>query len=98
MKTLNTILVAVDFSTGSRAALDQAIRIAGLQGAGLHIVHVVDEAAVSALVHSRASSYESQAKSSSEGAAAALDRWLERSPVPQGCVIHIVIGHPLHEI
>lgn len=98
MKTLNTILVAVDFSTGSRAALDQAIRIANLQGASLHIVHVVEEAAVAALAHSHASAYESQAKISSEGAATALDRWLEGSPVPRGCVIHIVIGHPLHEI
>ena len=98
MKTLNTILVAVDFSMGSRAALDQAVRIAGIQQAALHIIHVVDQAAVEALAHSRAASIESQEETSCAGAKEALKSWLQRSHLPPDCGIHVVIGHPVSEI
>ena len=66
MSTLNTILVAVDFSTGSRAALEQASRIARLQRAKLHVLHVVDSSAVATLAASRESTYESQAGTAAE--------------------------------
>ncbi|MDZ4403600.1 universal stress protein [Prosthecobacter sp.] len=98
MNTLNTILVAVDFSIGSRAALEQAARIASLQGAKLHVLHVADSSAVAALARSRESSYEIQAKTASEGAQAALIRWLEQSEVPANAEVTIAVGTPLHEI
>ncbi|MEQ1748885.1 MAG: universal stress protein [Prosthecobacter sp.] len=98
MKTLNTILVAVDFSTGSRAALEQAARIAHLQGAALHVLHVIDSAAVTARAESRESRYENQARTAAEGASVALDRWLETIPLPACRQVHIVTGTPLEEI
>ncbi len=98
MNTLNTILVAVDFSTGSRAALEQASRIARLQGARLHVLHVVDSSAVATLAASRESSYESQAAAAAHGAQTALNSWLAQSHVPADVEATIAIGTPLHEI
>ncbi|MCF7786852.1 MAG: universal stress protein [Prosthecobacter sp.] len=98
MNTLTTILVAVDFSTGSRAALEQASRIARLQGATLHVLHVVDSAAVVTLAASRESSYENQAAIATEGARTALKAWLAQSEVPAGVEATIAVGTPLHEI
>jgi universal stress protein E len=98
MNTLKTILVAVDFSTGSRAALDQASRIALLQGARLHVLHVVDSSAVATLAASRESSYESQAAAATAGAQTALTAWLTHSAVPANVEVTIAIGTPLHEI
>jgi nucleotide-binding universal stress UspA family protein len=98
MNHLKTILVAVDFSTGSRAALDQAARIAGLNGAKLHVLHVMDSAAVMALADAHEESFERRAKQSAEGAGAALVRWMEHSTVPAGCEVTIATGVPLHEI
>jgi len=98
MYTLDTILVAVDFSTGSRAALQQGARIARLQGARLHVLHVVDSASVAALASSREASYESQSQTATEGAHTALNTWLAQSEVHSNVEITIAIGTPLHEI
>jgi universal stress protein E len=98
MNSLKIILVAVDFSPGSRAALEQAARIARLQGAKLHVLHVVDSAAVATLAASRESSYESQVKVATEGARTALNAWLAQSEVPAGVEATIAVGTPLHEI
>ena len=98
MNTLKTILVAVDFSTGSRAALEQASRIARLQGAKLHVLHVVDSTAVATLASSRESTYESQATAATEGARTALQAWLAHSEVPADAEVTIAMGTPLHEI
>jgi nucleotide-binding universal stress UspA family protein len=98
MNTLKTILVPVDFSTGSRSALEQASRLAGLNGASLHVMHVVDTAAVSSQADSRNTSFERQAAIASEGARDALVRWLAQAGAPAGCQSTIVVGVPLHEI
>lgn len=99
MNTFKTILVAVDFSTGSRAALEQAARIVGLTGAQLQVLHVVDAAAVAALAASREENYETHLRTATEGAAAALTRWMKQSPsVPDDCAVTIAVGTPLHEI
>jgi universal stress protein E len=98
MNTLNSILVAVDFSTGSRSALEQAARITCLQGAKLNVLHVIDESALKALARSHGSNFEKEASKATAGASAAMDRWLETIKLPACCQIHIVIGHPLHEI
>ncbi len=98
MNTLKTILVAVDFSTGSRTALEQAARIAGLNGAKLQVLHVVDAAAVAALAASREENYETHAKTATEGASAALTRWMAQSTAPADYEATIALGNPLHEI
>jgi len=96
--TLKTILVAVDFSTGSRTALAQAARLVGLNGAKLHVLHVVDAAAVAALADSREENYETHAKLATEGASTALTRWMAQSTAPGDYEVTIAIGNPLHEI
>ncbi len=98
MSKLSTILVAVDFSTGSRTAYEQAVRIAALHGAKLKVLHVVDSAAVAALADSREEPFENHAKVATEGASAALTRWMEQSPGPVDCEVTIALGTPLHEI
>ncbi|OYW29651.1 MAG: hypothetical protein B7Z47_04530 [Chthoniobacter sp. 12-60-6] len=98
MNTLKTILVAVDFSTGSRAALEQAVRIAHLQGARLHVLHVVDSTAVATMAASRESSYETQATTAAEGARTALQSWLVGSQKSSEVEVIIAVGTPLHEI
>ncbi len=98
MNTLKTILVPVDFSTGSRAALEQAARLAGLNGASLHVLHVVDTAAVASLADSRNTSFDRQAETAAEGAKEALASWLAQAGAPAGCQTNIVVGVPLHEI
>jgi len=97
MNDLTTILVAVDFSPGSRAALEQAARIAGATKASLHVVHVVDQTAVEALSESHGTSFESQARISCEGASTALDDWLAQSRVSANGGVTILVGSPLHE-
>ena len=98
MNKLTTILVAVDFSTGSRTAYEQAVRIAALHGAKLQVLHVVDSAAVAALAESREESFENHARVATEGAGAALTRWLAHSPAAASYEVTIAMGTPLHEI
>ena len=43
MQALNSILVPVDFSAGSKHALAYAMRLADTLGASLHVVHVLDD-------------------------------------------------------
>ena len=98
MNTLKTILIPVDFSTGSRSALEQAARLAGLNQASLHVLHVVDTAAVSMIADSRNMSFERQAAIAAEGAKEALVSWLAQAGAPASCQSTIVVGVPLHEI
>lgn len=98
MKTIRTILAAVDFSTGSHTALEQASRLALKTGANLHVLHVVDSAAAAAHAASREESYDSFARTASEGARAALDRWVAPLNLPKGYETTIVVGNPMHEV
>lgn len=93
-----TILIAVDFSTGSRAALEQASRLAQIHGSSLHVLHVMDAAALAALADRRGEAFESAAQSATEGGRRALESWLAQSLMPDGYEITLVIGVPLHEI
>jgi nucleotide-binding universal stress UspA family protein len=43
MQAVNSILVPVDFSAGSKHALAYAIRLADAFGASLHVIHVLDD-------------------------------------------------------
>ncbi|WP_395741751.1 universal stress protein [Prosthecobacter sp.] len=98
MNTPRTILVAVDFSTGSHAALVQAARLATLSGARLHVLHVVDSEAVATLASLREESFESHARTAVEGARKALASWLHGVTLPAGFETTIATGVPLHEI
>jgi len=96
--SLKTILIAVDFSTGSRAALEQASRLAQIHGSKLHVLHVMDAAALAALADRRGEAFASAAQSATEGGRRALESWLAQSLMPDGYEITLVIGVPLHEI
>jgi len=98
MNKLATLLVAVDFSTGSRTAFEQAARIAALQGAKLQVLHVVDAAAVAALADSREEPFENHAQVATAGASTALTSWMAQSPAPVDYEVTIALGTPLHEI
>ncbi|MCF7790221.1 MAG: universal stress protein [Prosthecobacter sp.] len=98
MNKLTTILVAVDFSTGSRTAYEQAVRIATIHSAKVHVLHVVDSAAVAALANSREEPFENHAKVATEGATTALSQWMAQSPAPDHYEVTIALGTPLHEI
>ncbi|HEY5914596.1 MAG TPA: universal stress protein [Verrucomicrobiae bacterium] len=63
MNTLKTILVGVDFSECSRSALEQAVRLARWNNAGLRIIHVLPPASLN---------------SSGEELQPTLDEWRER--------------------
>lgn len=96
--SIKSILVAIDFSTGSRAALDQAVRIASQHDAKLHVLHVIDHEALATLAERRREPFESAAQNATEGGRKALDSWLAQSRLPEGHEVSIVTGAPLHEI
>jgi nucleotide-binding universal stress UspA family protein len=98
MTDYKRILVAVDFSTGSRAALEEASRLARKSEAKLHVLHVVDSMAVAALRDSHGGVYEKQAEVTAQGASAALGRWLQSADLPEAHEATVAVGVPLHEI
>src|SRR5688500_12060562 len=98
MTTYKTILVAVDFSTGSRSALNEACRLALRRHAKLHVLHVVDSMAIAALLDSHGGVFEKQAEVAAQGARTALSRWLDGVTLPENFEATIATGVPLHEI
>lgn len=101
MNSLRTILVVVDFSTSSRSALEQAARLARLNSASLHVLHVVDSAAVDMIAVSHKVTREQLAVIEAEGkrqAEQSLSRWMAQAGASAGCRSTIVEGVPLHEI
>ncbi|HYF37343.1 MAG TPA: universal stress protein, partial [Prosthecobacter sp.] len=98
MTNYKTILVAVDFSTGSRAALNEACRLSIQHGAKLQVLHVVDSMAVAALLDSHGGVYEKQAEVAARGASTALARWLDGVTLPENYEATVAVGVPLHEI
>jgi universal stress protein E len=98
MNTIKTILVAVDFSTGSRAALEHASRLAKLHQARLHVLHVMDSYAIAVLAGRRGEAFDSAAAHALAGGRKALGSWLAQTQLPEGHEVEIIIGAPLHEI
>ena len=97
MKT-KLILAPVDFSTGSRAALEHAARLAVELGAKLHVLHVIDSFALATMADGRREPFDRAAKHSFDHARKALDEWLGHSTLPAGYEVTLVIGAPVHEI
>lgn len=98
MNTLRSIVAPVDFSTESRAALQQAVRLAGLNGALLHVLHVVDGEAVGMIAGSRHITFERESEIAAKGARDALARWLAEAGAPVDCILTVTIGEPFYEI
>ncbi|MDP1586888.1 MAG: universal stress protein [Prosthecobacter sp.] len=93
-----TILAAVDFSTGSRAALEHAARLATQHQARLHVLHVMDSHAIAVLADRRGEPYSSAAANALDGGRKALNSWLAQTHLPEGIWVEVLIGAPLHEI
>ena len=101
MNKLKTILVVVDFSSGSRSALMQAARLARLNKASLHVLHVVDSTPIDLIAVTQDVTREQLAAIESERtiqAKQALSHWMAQAGAPADCRNTIVVGAPLHEI
>jgi len=98
MNRLKSILVGVDFSECSKAALQQAARMAQWNGATLHVLHVIESMVVTELAAALKVSVEQQRQTVVTGARHELTRWLGNTDALGNFKTDIVIGIPLDEI
>ena len=78
MNQTQCILVGVDFSDGARAALQQALRLAARNRAVLHVLHVIDAAALGELAGALHTALAPQAATAMELGRAELARSVRR--------------------
>jgi universal stress protein E len=96
MNRLSNIFVAVDFSDCSKAALAQAVRIAGWNGAALHALHVIEPQAVSDVALGMEATEFDVNNLLTRQAHAKLTGWVgEAGGQAQ---INVVVGTPIHEV
>jgi universal stress protein E len=98
MKALQTILVGVDFSLGSRAALHFASDLAARQGAHLHVLHVVETLVLTDLAEAMRQGREELAPQVASDARVALERFLRELPSPTELSTEVVVGSPAREL
>lgn len=98
MNQIKKILVGVDFSECSRAALLQAARIAAWNGAAVHVLHVIDALAVAELSEALHQPAERQQATAVSLAERELARWLGPAGLPPAARAEAVLGDPLAEI
>lgn len=96
MNQLKTILVAVDFSDCSKAALAQAVRIAGWNGAKLHALHVIEPLVVSNVAWSMDASNSDANDLVHRQTHAKLTAWVAEAGGQ--AEVSVVVGNPLHEV
>jgi nucleotide-binding universal stress UspA family protein len=96
MNQLKNILVAVDFSDCSKAALAQAVRIAGWNGAGLHALHAIEPLVVSDVALAMHATSADANDLVRRQAHAKLTAWLEAAGGQ--AEVSVVVGNPLHEV
>lgn len=96
MDQLKNILVAVDFSDSSKAALAQAVRLADGNDARLHALHVIEPLVVSDLAWAMHACRRDADRMMIRQAQAKLTAWIEEAG-GQGEAI-VVVGSPLHEV
>lgn len=96
MNQLKNILVAVDFSDCSRAAMAQAVRLAGWNGATLHALHVIDPLVAASVASGTRLSPSEADQFVQEQAHARLTAWLQEAGGQ--AAVRVVIGTPLHEV
>lgn len=96
MNQLQNILVAVDFSPCSKAALAQAVRIAGWNHARLHVLHVVEPLVIADLAWS---THETRLDANDlvhQRTHDKLTAWIEDAGGEAAA--SVVVGSPLHEV
>lgn len=95
MNKLKNILVAVDFSPASKAALSQAVRLARWNGARLNVLHGVDEMDIAEAASAMGKPkcvFEELALS---GAQVAMKNLLRQAGAPRGTQAQVLRGAPI---
>lgn len=95
MNRLQHILVGVDFSPSARTALEQAVRLANWNGAGIEVVHVVDVRSVFEYAEVTEQPLLLVEKEVSERMQRELENWVAGSNLPREASTHTLIGIPL---
>lgn len=96
MNQIKNILVAVDFSDCSKAALAQAVRIAGWNGAALHAQHVIEPIVVSDLAWAGRATSADAKDLVCRKAHARLSTWV--ADASGQAKLSVVVGTPIHEV
>ena len=95
MNRLKTILVGVDFSDGSRRALEQAVRLAQWNQARLRIIHALDPDEMDFGGEEMPPALDELRRRHREQSIARLAEWAEQAGVPDGHSREVMYGVPL---
>lgn len=95
MNQIKNILVGVDFSAGSRCALEQAVRLARWNAAGLRIIHVMPPPSLPAGDGVLQQVLDELRGRMREAAIARLTEWVETADAPAGHSREVINGVPL---
>ena len=98
MAAIKQILFATDFSEASAGAAEQAIYLAGLTGANLHVLHVIDELAESQRVMVPSEAFQTLQKEVELQAFKDLESFCRKVPQTIVTTSHAVIGKPFQKI
>jgi len=98
MNQLKSILVGVDFSDCSKTALHQAARMAALNHAQLHVLHVIEDLVVSEFTEMLHISEVELRELTLGRATATLEQWLKETGCPDTTFAEARIGTPLDVI
>lgn len=95
MNQLKTILVGVDFSECSRCALEQAVRLARCNNAGLNVIHVMDSSALDNAMTRLPPELDELRRINREHAIGRLAEWAKEAGAPDGHSREVMNGAPL---
>ncbi len=95
MNQLKSILVGVDFSECSRCALEQAVRLARWNKAGLNVIHVMDSSALDNSMTSFPPELDELRRILREQAIRRLAEWTKEAGAPEGHSREVMNGAPL---
>src|SRR5699024_4763929 len=98
MNTLKNILVGVDFSESSRAAIEQAARIAAWNDARLHVIHALDTVVVRQLAFALKVSDLEMREIAGRRATETLREWVQELRLAEEPEMEIGIGTPLEVV
>jgi len=98
MNRLQSILVAVDFSPASDAALRQALRLARCNNARLHLLHVINQQVFDDLLDALPLNRDQLTRQIRQHVTDKLQSRLADLEVPQDTQIEIIFGSVLNEV
>ena len=99
MDRLKNILVAVDFSEGSKVALAQGARIAGWSGATLHVCHVIESLVLHELSEHMPGTDEEVEADILSDARKHLEAWVaDAGSAPKNVQLSVEVGAPIDQL